>query len=259
MTMHETTEAHDPSGWIGHTMVDSSDDKVGKIADIYADDKTGAPEWLAVKTGLLGNRLHFVPLAGATADGDDLQVRFEKEQVTGSPTAEEKGHLSLAEEAALYRHYGLAYDDATTDGLAGGRLETESTDTSSPNTDTAMTRSEEELRVGTRTTEAGRARLRKYVVTENQQVTVPVQREEVRVEREPITADNRNTAMDAPAIGEAEAEVVLHEEQVVVDTTVVPKERVRVEKDVVTEQRTVDADVRKEVIETDGDVRDSPR
>lgn len=211
MTMDEPTETLDPSAWIGHTVIDSSGDKVGKVADIYADDETGAPEWLAVKTGLLGTRLHFVPLAGATADGDDLQIRFEKEQVTGSPTAEEKGHLSPADEAALYQHYGLAYDDSTTEGLGEGGLETQSAvaqDTSGQNTDTAMTRSEEELRAGTRTTEAGRARLRKYVVTENQQMTVPVQREEVRLEREPITADNRSAAMDGPAISEEEAEVI---------------------------------------------------
>jgi hypothetical protein len=51
-----------------------------------------------------------------------------------------------------------------------------------------MTRSEERLRVGTETREAGRARLRKYVVTEHQQVSVPVSREEVTLEHEPVTA-----------------------------------------------------------------------
>ncbi len=76
-----------------------------------------------------------------------------------------------------------------------------------------MTRSEEELRVGTEKREAGRARLRKYVVTEQVQKTVPVRREEVRVEREPITDANREQALSGADITEGEHEVVLHEEE----------------------------------------------
>ena len=99
-------------------------------------------------------------------------------------------------------------------------------DVSGPTTDDAMTRSEEELRVGTRTHETGRVRLRTYVVTEHVQQTVPVRREEVRVEREPISDANVDQAMAGPEISEEEHEVVLHEEEPVVETRVVPKERV---------------------------------
>ena len=118
-----------------------------------------------------------------------------------------------------------------------------------------MTRSEEELRVGKAERERGRARLRKYVVTEEVQQTVPVQREEVRVEREPISEGNVDAAMDGPAISEEEHEVVLHEEEVVTDKRAVPKERVRLEKDTVTDQQQVSEEVRKERIEADGDAR----
>jgi stress response protein YsnF len=45
-----------------------------------------------------------------------------------------------------------------------------------------MTRSEEELDVGTSERETGRARLRKYVVTEEASQTVPVRREEIDVD-----------------------------------------------------------------------------
>ncbi len=110
-------------------------------------------------------------------------------------------------------------------------------DTSGPTTDNAMTRSEEQLHVGTETRESGRARLRKYVVTEQETVTVPVQREEVRIEREPITDANRGEALDGPAISEEEHEVVLHEERPVVEKEAVPVERVRLDKETVTEQR----------------------
>jgi uncharacterized protein (TIGR02271 family) len=126
-------------------------------------------------------------------------------------------------------------------------------DTSGPTTDNAMTRSEEQLRVGTTQREAGRARLRKYVVTENVTQTVPVSREEVRLEREPITEANRGDAYDGPAISEEEHEVVLHAEQAVVQKEAVPVERVRLDKETVTEQQTVSEELRKEQIELEGD------
>jgi uncharacterized protein (TIGR02271 family) len=125
-------------------------------------------------------------------------------------------------------------------------------DTSGPTTDNAMTRSEEQLRVGTERTEAGRARLRKYVTTETETRTVPVSREEVRVEREPITDANMPAAMDGPAISEEEHEVVLTEERPVVQKEAVPVERVRLDTDTVTENVQVTEDVRKEQIDMDG-------
>jgi uncharacterized protein (TIGR02271 family) len=117
-----------------------------------------------------------------------------------------------------------------------------------------MTRSEEQLRVGTQQVEAGRARLRKYVVTENVTQTVPVSHEEVRVEREPITDANRGASYDGPAISEEEHEVVLHAEQPVVEKEAVPVERVKLDTETVREEQTVSDEVRKEQIETDGDV-----
>jgi uncharacterized protein (TIGR02271 family) len=146
----------------------------------------------------------------------------------------------------------VAYDtggyDAAGDGTNGG-------DVSGPSTDDAMTRSEEELRVGTERRETGRVRLRKYVVTETEQRTVPVRREEVRVEREPITEGNVDQALDGPEISEEEHEVVLHEERPVVEKEVVAKERVRLSTEEHTDEETVSEDVRKERIETDGDAR----
>ncbi|WP_433300351.1 DUF2382 domain-containing protein [Actinoplanes sp. CA-030573] len=115
----------------------------------------------------------------------------------------------------------------------------------------AMTRSEERLDVGTRTEEAGRARLRKYVVTEREQVEVPVRREEVRLEREPITDANDDAAYSGPDITESEHEVTLRAERPVVETETVPVERVRLGKETVTDQETVGGEVRKERIEAD--------
>ena len=141
---------------------------------------------------------------------------------------------------------------STSDPNTAGEPGTVGRDTSGPTTDDAMTRSEEQLRVGTETHETGRARLRKQVVTEHQQATVPVSREEVTLEREPITDANRGDAYDGPAISEEEHEVTLHAERPVVSTEAVAVERVQVGKQTVTENQTVGGEVRKEEIELDG-------
>ena len=116
-----------------------------------------------------------------------------------------------------------------------------------------MSRCEEEVRVGTAARERGRVRLRKYVVTEHVQQTVPVRREEVRVEREPVTEANVEPATEGPPISEDEHEVTLYEEEPVVEKRTVPKERVRLEKDTVVEEDHVSEEVRKEQIEAEGE------
>jgi uncharacterized protein (TIGR02271 family) len=241
--------------WRGRNAVDSDGDKIGSIDEIYMDTDTGKPEWLAVKTGMFGSKVTFVPIAEASEADGDVKLPYDKQQVKDAPNAEADGELSQEEESALYQHYGLNYSEASSDsGLprGEGREDTVGRDTSGPTTDDAMTRSEEELRVGTTKRESGRARLRKYVVTEQVQKTVPVQREEVRVEREPITDANVGQANDGPAISEEEHEVTLHEEEVVVEKRAVPKERVRLDKDTVTDEKQVSEEVRKEQIEAEG-------
>jgi uncharacterized protein (TIGR02271 family) len=259
--------------WQGRTMVDPAGDKLGTIDAIYLDNETGQPEWATVTSGLFTATTAFVPLAQAQDTGDSVQVPYDKDRVKNAPTMQPGGQLSQDEEAELYRHYGLDYSQHRSDsGLPAGERDRDGDgvyddvqdsavgrDTSRPTTDDAMTRSEEELRVGTETRERGRARLRKHVTTEQQTVTVPVQREEVRVEREPITDANLDAATSGPAISEEEHEVTLHEEEVVVDKRAVPKERVRLDTETVTDERQVAEEVRKEHIELDGDLDQRPR
>src|SRR5688572_850222 len=234
-------------GWQGRTMVDRDGDRIGTIDAIYLDDQTGEPEWALVNTGLFGTKTTFVPLAQATQTDQDVRVPYDKQLVKDAPRVDPDGQLSEAEERQLWRHYGLDYD-RTTRRRATGRGAV-GRDTSGPTTDDAMTRSEEELRVGTTQRERGRVRLRKYVTTEQVQQTVPVQRERVRVEREPITDANLDAATSGPDISEEEHEVVLHEEEPVVEKRVVPKERVRLDKDTATGEERVAEQVRKEQIE----------
>ena len=250
----------DVQSWQGQDLYGSDHDKIGEIADIYLDRQTGEPEWLAVKSGgMLGSKTSFVPIRDAAADEGHVHIPYAKDMVSSAPAADADGELSPEEEKALYAHYGQEWGDFDPDRSddSDARFsrddETVGRDTSGPTTDQAMTRSEEELRVGKTSEEVGRARLRKYVVTEQKQVSVPVQREEVRIEREPITDGNVDQALDGPAISEEEHEVTLHAETPVVEKQVVAKERVRLDKETVTEERTVDEEVRKEQIEADGD------
>jgi uncharacterized protein (TIGR02271 family) len=270
---------------IGATAYDRDGDKIGKIGHVYYDDDTDQPKWITVNTGFLGTSENFVPLAGAEISGDgNVTVGYDKATIKDAPHIAEEGHLSPEDEQRLYRHYDLDYGD--TDRVAttsdSGYADTNVTgrhadrrdvstgyddrdrgtvghDTSGPTTDNAMTRSEERLNVGTETREAGRARLRKHVVTEQQQVSVPVSHEELRVEREPITDANRGDAYDGPSISEEEHEVTLRAERPVVSTETEAVERVRLGTETVRSEETVSGEVRKEEIEVDDDVRGTDR
>lgn len=125
-------------------------------------------------------------------------------------------------------------------------------DTSGPNTDSAMTRSEERVRVMKEIVQTGRARLVKYVVTETKTFTVEVSREEVRLDFVPLAeADQRVVSPDE--VVPDDFVMVLSEERVDVTKRVVPVERVRLVKTMVTEQQQVSADLRKERIALDVD------
>jgi uncharacterized protein (TIGR02271 family) len=242
--------------WLGADVADSNGDKIGSLKEVFMDRATGKPEWLLVKTGIFGGS-RFVPIEGVGADGEDLRVPFSTDQVKDAPdVSDDDGFLPSEEEAKLYQHYGRGdyqqWDDnekdVTPSERSGGN---DGHDTSGPNTDSAMTRSEEELEVGTRNKEVGKVRLRKYVVTENVTTTVPVRKERVEVVREPITEENRDAANRGANISEEEHEVILHEEEAVVGKKTVAKERVRLDTDTVVEDHEVSDEIRKEKIEVD--------
>ena len=283
------TTAQSPESFMGRTAVDPQGDKIGKIGQVYVDDVTGQPDWVTVNTGLFGTKEHFAPLQGATVSGDDVVLPFDKDVVKDAPDVADASHLDPDEQDALYTYYAqylggsntsgtsdaagtagytetsgtAGYTDTSATSGTAGYTETSGTagdagttgtrsegyDTSGPTTDEAMTRSEEHLNVGTQRVEAGRARLRKYVVTEQQTVSVPVSHEEVRIEREPITDANIGNALDGPAISEEEHEVVLHAEQPVVTTEAVPVERIRLGTETVSDTQQVTGQVRKEEVE----------
>jgi uncharacterized protein (TIGR02271 family) len=258
-------DTNDIRNLIGAQADDRDGDKIGKVNQVYVDENTGRPLWASVHTGLFGTSETLVPLENAQWTGSTLRVEYEKAFVKDAPHVDAEGAITPDEQDRLYEYYSLTGDagaagtagDAGTTGTESTRQETGTVgrDTSGPETDSAMTRSEEQLHVGTERVQTGRARLRKYIVTEEQTVTVPVTREEVRLEREPITDANVGSAMDGPELSEEEHEVTLSEDRVVVDKETVPVERVRLDTDTVTDQQRVDEEVRKERIELDDDTQ----
>jgi uncharacterized protein (TIGR02271 family) len=278
---------------IGTTAYDADGDKLGKVGQLFLDDQTGRPEFVTVNTGLFGTNETFIPVSDASFDGDRLTLPFDKAKIKDAPNVDaDGGHLDQSEEQRLYEYYGMSYDkgtytetntytgtDTVTDtntvtdsGTRSGTVtdtdrdrdvyagtdttgvRSEGHDTSGPTTDNAMTRSEESLQVGKTQQETGRVRLRKYVTTEQETHTVPVRKEKAVLESEPITDANVGEATSGPDLSDEEHEVVLNEERVTVDKTVTPVERVRLGTETVTDQETVTEDVRKEHIETEGDV-----
>ncbi|WP_037309952.1 DUF2382 domain-containing protein [Amycolatopsis orientalis] len=265
-----------PQELIDSAVVDPTGTKLGKVGNVYLADATHQPEWITVKTGLFGTKESFVPLSGAHADKDGVHVRVDKEAVSDAPRIEADGHLSMEESARLYKHYGLPMPRTSPDGRMDDRAQGRGRPGMNPadagqgamggtgrgksgmdagdgkkdrDAERTMTRSEERLNVGTEQVETGHVRLRKYVVTEEQQVTVPVSHEEVRIEREPITKAGGERA----EIGEDEQEVVLHAEKPVVNKETVAVERARLKTETVTEDQTVSGKVRKEQFEVTDD------
>lgn len=244
---------------LGHrtAVVTDEGDRVGSVGEVYLNDATGAPTWVTVHTGLFGTKESFVPLEGATVQGDRLVVAYPRDLIRNAPSIERDGHLGPEGRGVLYAHYGL--DETTAAAAAGGDAEAGDASGDSAvsrerrgNGSPWMVRSEERLRVGIETHEAARVRLRKYVVTEEATLTVPLLREELLIEREPITT--HDAPADASLFQEEVVELVGHEEQAVIlgrDTVLV--ERVRLARTTVTGRATVREEVRKERIVTSVD------
>jgi uncharacterized protein (TIGR02271 family) len=212
----------------GADVYDNAGERIGSVVQAYVDPRSGDPQWVTVRTGSFGFQESFVPLWGAQFTDGRLTVAVDSERVRLAPLLDTGAPLTNEHAEQLHRHYGLA---------------------ASP--DDAMTRSEERLRVSTRSEPAEKVRLRKYLVTEERQITVPVTREEVRLERVPVTDDDPS---EEPAGEPAESggDVILHAEQPVVTTRSVPVERVRLGKETVVDEETVTRPVRREQIDYEG-------
>ena len=228
----------------GTLVYDKNGDKIGSVDDVFLDNDTARPEWLGVGGGLVSTPRAVVPVQGARVEAEAIQVAYAKEHVKGSPPVA-SDEITQETERELYAYYGLPYSEARSDsGLPQGPPGT-ATDVGD---EASVTRSEEELRVGTRPVEAGRVRLRKWVETEPVTADVELERETARDERQPI-----NQPVGDAELGDAEVEVPLRAEQPVVDKQTVAKDRVRIDKGVETRTETITEQVRKEQVDVEGD------
>ena len=293
------------SAAIGSAAYGPDGEKIGTVEHFFTDDRTGAPTWVAVSTGLFGTRHSVVPATEATFTEGTVRLPVTKEAVRTAPSVSSE-HLDPEAEALLRQHYGLdagrsatettspgtgtagttaagtdqapAGDDTTTRDLSqlpadqspgGMRQDTVGVDRPAagdqtmpvsavptpPPTDGAMTRSEEQLRVAIERYAAKRVRVVKYVVTEEVQITVPIRREEIRIEEIPLDdgAPAPTGVLDAVGTGGLPETIVLHTERPVVSTEVVPVERVRLRTEWVQEHVQVRDQVRRERVDVDQD------
>jgi uncharacterized protein (TIGR02271 family) len=223
---------------VGKTLLGRSGVRVGKVTAVY-QSLDGEGTFATVRTGLFGNHSSFVPLVEADLHGDNVHVPYDKELIDGAPRVADEQELGPEEEDRLFEHYGL--------GAAAARP------AAAPTGDGVMTRSEERLHVGTERVETGRARLRKYVVTETETRTVSVSHEELRVVREPL-APGAAGVPQVTELSEEVHEVVLSAERPVVQREVVPVERIRLSTETITGEETITEPVRKEQVEVLSDL-----
>jgi uncharacterized protein (TIGR02271 family) len=218
----------------GQDVRDRSGAKIGSVGQVWAD-AAGEPTWVSVKTGVMGHHESMAPLSAATMREDKLSLPYDKATVRSAPSVETGTDqpLDAQQLAQLYAHYQLQQPGPQAQQRRQGP---------------EVVRSEERLHVGTESEPAGTAKLRKYVVTEDVHTTVPVEHDEVRVEREPVAAGDRRARAD---IGDEQQEMALRAERPVVSKEQVPVERVRLAKDEVVEDRAVDERLRREQVEAD--------
>jgi hypothetical protein len=272
--------------WRDLVVVDRDAATVGTITAFYLDRATGLPTWALVHTGWFSDAQTVVPLTHAVEANEEIRVPYAKAFIQQAPPIQAHQDLSPDDEVVLSAYYGL---DDHHGAVADRRLGAEPAVTGPAGGSTVpaapaarpsragpagppvprlagqgpveVVRSEEELRVGVRRRRR-RLRLRKYVVTEYLTRTIPVRREEVRLEEVGAPADPVGEPGDQGAVQVAGdrplVEVVLHREEPVIQLRVVPAERVRLFKDVVTEQRTVTEEIRKEQVDLQSEPSGQP-
>src|SRR5215216_2535293 len=274
--------------YAGYTVVDEGGSKIGKVDDLFLDE-CDQPEYFGVKMGFLSTSSTLIPADIATINNEQgfIEVSQPKSTVQDGPAFDDDREITPEYENEVRSYYGLgpiessgSYGDyeetkghsgaGTTDsttvgsGMSMGDTETgefrehdlNQEGLSQPGSDLEdedelrVQRSEEELLAGTREREAGSVKVRKRVRTDRERLEVPTRREEVSVERVPVSGE-----ASGAQIGAEEVSVPVVEDEVVVQKKPVAKEEIRIRKDVVHERQIVEEDVRREEV----DIEDTTR
>ncbi len=254
-----------PAQLLGYDVLDASGAKIGQVANVWVDDATQQLEFLGVQTSWLEvGKDHLIPAATAPVDigQHTIQVPYPADQVKDAPSYAADAQLSAADEDSVYTYYGINRSTAPSPtGLAGatgatGPATTSGTGyarTDSTGGDVRVPLTEEQLQVGTRQGEAGRAHLRKIVRTEQVSAPVELRREEVHVERVPVSGAAVSGELPDDAFQEKDIEVTVMQEEPVVSKQARITGEVHMGKMPATETRTVEGEVRKEDVVVDRD------
>lgn len=155
--------------WRGSKVRAEDGDELGRLTELYLDGDS-RPAWASVKRGLLGGTETIVPLAGAEEVDGDLRLPHHRRLFDEAPDLDPDVELTEQEESVLLDHWGRGWAPP-----------------SGEETDTAMTRSEEEVELGKRTVRrAERVRIKKVLVEDEVTKTVPVRREVIQLETDPL-------------------------------------------------------------------------
>jgi uncharacterized protein (TIGR02271 family) len=266
------TAGIDPNQIFGYDVVDSDGQKIGSVDNVWVDDATNDVEFAGVHTGLIFGKTHVVPLENAQVDpaGQTIQVPFDQDQVKNAPSFGSGDELSPEDEDTIYSYYGMSRSTAAspsglgtdagtanygTDGIGTDQSVETTSGTDTVDTGVGEERiqlAEEELAVGKQQVQAGQVRLRKVVRAEQVEQPVELRREDVEIERVPVSDSTTDVASDA--FQEREIDVPLMREEPVVEKQARVTGEVRVGKEVETETRNVQGQVRSEDVEVDRDV-----
>jgi uncharacterized protein (TIGR02271 family) len=250
----------------GYELIDADGQKVGSVHSLWLDTATNEPEFVAVKSGMLG-RTHIVPVAGAQIDGSSRQLRvpYRRDQIGAAPHIDETAELSEQEEEQVYRHYGVQRSEAPSPtGLAGGgtsgqgqpRQTTETTGGTVSDRGTAERRRERiQLReerpvVQTQQEQAGEVRVGTHVTEREETVEVPVREERVVIERTPVQGEARGGEITGR---DETIDVPVMRERADVEKETVVTEEVNVRTEATERQEQVQTTLRKEELDVQGD------
>lgn len=110
MTLDATNgNTDDPGRLEGAVVVGGDGERLGHVDAVYYDNATDRAEWVSVRGGLFGTRVTLVPLCRADLDGDELRIPYDRVQLRHAPHHHPGRELSAADEADLYRYYGVTH------------------------------------------------------------------------------------------------------------------------------------------------------
>lgn len=269
---YEVAEGYpDPRGW---TVRSADGQEVGKVRDLVVDTGSMRTRYLAVRldddfTGGrddADDRDVLIPIGAARIDDDRDNVivnEFTADRFASLPVYDTRT-LTREHERELRTHFTSG--DAMSAGAIGAGATAGSDFYDHDQFDDRrffargrgavdeserLTVSEERLDVGKRQVSAGEVGVRKNVETRHVEEEVELMREEVNVERRPISADAGNSG--DIRINDGEIRIPVMREEAVVEKRLVPTEEIIIRKTAVRDTETVGADLRRERVEVDRD------